>query len=118
MQDSRGGIANAVDTTDTMREIGRDISEGRSAEAAEAQLDHFIERRHNERIRTEGERAEMEAWELSARIHASKLERDNAAKWRRFHLEQAERAERNAALIAAEHRRRAEVLEATEGGAA
>jgi hypothetical protein len=87
----------------------------RTLEAAERDIDRFIERRHERRILDEGERRDLEAWELSARVHAAAVRRERAEAWRLYHLEQAERAERNAAEIASEHRRRAEkLLEANE----
>ena len=55
-----------------------DISD---SERAEKSLDTLIERRHDQRRQTEGERAEEELWQASARIHAAKRQRELAAEW-------------------------------------
>jgi hypothetical protein len=87
-----------------------------AVERVEAELDSFILKRVRER---EDEPRIEEAWAESARRHAEKLRQDNEAAWYAFHLSQAERIERTAAQLAADHRARAEALaeEPGRGGA-
>jgi hypothetical protein len=85
----------------------------------EAELDTFIARRHEKRLRHEGDRSTEEAWQLSARVHNAKLMRENAAAWIDYHRTAAERARRNLEELIARHEAAAEMLEAdTKGDAA
>ena len=67
------------------------------------------------RERGEGEEAHL-AWEASARRALERSRAELRQQWHEFHLEQAERLERTAEALAAEHRARAEAL-LEEGGA-
>jgi hypothetical protein len=68
------------------RGIGRDI--GR---AVERELDAFISRRHEQRVKTEGERQIEEAWRESVRAYEEKRRQVARLEWRAFHCGQAER---------------------------
>ncbi len=65
-----------------------DISRG---EAMEKELDGLIRRRHDARVRDEGERREEELWRESERRHAEMRSRQNRAAWADYHAEQAAR---------------------------
>jgi hypothetical protein len=95
----------------------RNVLDPIAVERAESEIDGFISRRARENA--EANRIE-EAWAESARRHAEKRRQDNEAAWYAFHLSQAERIERTAAELAANHRACAEALteEAEEGIAA
>jgi hypothetical protein len=59
-----------VETAQEIREPGKNIGRDlRTAEKLEADLDALIERRHNQRVATEGERPAEEAWLESERLH-------------------------------------------------
>jgi hypothetical protein len=55
-----------------------DIKQG---EKVEGELDILIARRHEKRVAEQGERAELEAWQLSARVEEERERRENAAAW-------------------------------------
>ncbi len=78
-----------------------DITHG---ERAEASLDTLIERRHERRIKDEGQRQLEELWMPSERAYAARRSRELAEEWYFYRLDQAERAERNGVVIAAGHR--------------
>jgi hypothetical protein len=59
--------------------LSRDIAQGAQVDG---ELDAFIERRHRERVKEEGERREEEAWKESARKHAEKQRRQARYEWR------------------------------------
>ncbi len=86
------------------RDIGRDIGRG---EAVEHELDAFISKRHEQRLKTEGERQIEEAWsesERRAEAHRREELRGCWLKWyRRLECGYLERA--------AECGRRADALE-------
>ena len=44
-------------------------------------LDRLIEKRHEERVQTEGERAREELWQASVRAHNVRQEQDLNAAW-------------------------------------
>lgn len=48
------------------------------SEAAERQIDRFIERRHSQRVRNEGERRAEESWKASERRLAAAREAEEA----------------------------------------
>lgn len=81
-----------------------DIAKG---EAAEAENSAFIERRHNQRIRDEGERLEEEAWMVSERLNNARRLRENTAAWYGYLMNSADSIERTAAEIAATKRAQA-----------
>jgi hypothetical protein len=82
-----------------------------AVEAAEAQIDQFIEKRAREKA--DANRIEAE-WALSERRHVQRRQERLREEWRSYHLEQAECLERTAAELAAEHRARAEALAGSE----
>ena len=84
-----------------------------ATERLEAELDAFVEKRSRE-SGAEREREEMYA-ESVRRYHARRQER-NRELWRAYYLDQAERLERTAAELAADHRARAEQLLEEAGG--
>jgi len=60
------------------RGIGRDIGRG---EAVEHELDAFISKRHEQRVKTEGERQALEAWQESERQYAERRREENRLAW-------------------------------------
>jgi hypothetical protein len=70
------------------RGIGRDIGRG---EAVEYELDAFISKRHEQRVKSEGERQLEEAWKESVRAYEEKRRQMARLEWRAFHCGQAER---------------------------
>jgi len=54
--------------------LNRDIVA--TGEKVEAELDHFISKRHQQRVLLEGERAVEESWKESTRRQAAKAEAD------------------------------------------
>ena len=72
-------------------------------EAVEAELTRLIERRHDERVKTEGERAEEALWVSSAREYAEREKRQLEAARYAFEMNLCEIHER----LAAEHEERA-----------
>ena len=69
----------------------------------EAELTRLIERRHDERVKTEGERAEEALWVSSAREYAEREKRQLEAARYAFEMNLCEIHER----LAAEHEERA-----------
>ena len=84
--------------------IGRDISAG---ERTEAELAAMIERRHEVRVRDEGERPAEEAWMESERRHGARRHEENIVAWHSYLMDSADNIERTAAEIAAEKRAKA-----------
>jgi hypothetical protein len=80
------------------------------SEQVETDLDRLIEKRHGQRVLSEGERPSEELWTASERIYEGKRQRRRAWEWVRYFEEQAARAERNGALVAAANRRKAHAL--------
>jgi hypothetical protein len=74
--------------------------------AVEKDLDRLIERRHEQRVTDEGERAVEEVWAESARRHAHALRKAARAEWTLYHEHMSELHQR----LAAEHREKAERL--------
>ena len=72
-------------------------------EMVEAELTRLIERRHDERVKTEGERREEELWVSSAREYAEREKRQLEAARYAFEMNLCEIHER----LAAEHEERA-----------
>ena len=77
-------------------------------------LDTLIERRTREHSKA-NELAAM--WRRSEEAYREKRRRENRARWHAFHLDQAERIERTAAELVAQHRAKASLLEEPGGGA-
>src|SRR5215210_2095770 len=90
-------------------------SADRSAEAAEAQLDSFISRRHEQRAKDEGERRAEEMWAESVRRHEAQMREENRLLWLGYHKAAAERARRNLEALVARHEAAATMLEAELG---
>ena len=72
-----------MDVTEPGRAVGREIASG---EAVEHELDAFVSRRHDQRVKSEGERAAEELWEAGARAHGRRQEADERAERVTFHL--------------------------------
>ncbi len=85
-----------------------------AAERVESELDRIIEKRARE---AKDAQAIEKAWKESERRHRKRRREQNREAWRCYYLDQAERLERTAAELAAEHRARAEELAGHEGPA-
>jgi hypothetical protein len=68
--------------------LSRDITRGAQVDG---ELDAFIERRHKERVKAEGERAQEEAWRESERKHNAARDAELRDAWCSYHQEQAAR---------------------------
>ena len=103
--------------------IELDISHG---EAAEAQLDAFIERRARERIRENGRTASQDAatartelWKASVRRYEEQRRLMARAEWHAYHCGQVERHRRTLEELIAHHEEQArKLLEGNEEGEA
>jgi hypothetical protein len=92
-------------------DLAHDISEGfAKGETGEATLDSFISKRHDQRVKAEGERQAEEMWAESVRRYNAQQRERHRAEWYAYHAAQAERVERTAAQIAADHRAQAQKL--------
>lgn len=60
----------------------------------DADIDAFIERRHQQRVKAEGERREEEAWKESTRKHAETQRQQARLEWHLHHTTQAQRLRR------------------------
>ena len=77
-----------------------DIAKG---EATEQDLDLFIERRHDQRVAAEGERAEEELWAVSAAKYAARRQRELAQQWLAYHIARRRTHRHTFALLDAHH---------------
>ncbi len=77
------------------------------SEQVETDLDRLIEKRHDQRVLSEGERAAEELWAESVRRYNARQEADHRAAWHEYEL----RLYRIHSDLAAEHLARAERLE-------
>lgn len=77
---------------------------------AEQSIDRFIERRHAQRVKVEGERAQEMAWKESSRKHAAAREAELREAWCSYHQEQAERHMAVLADLIAHHEEQAKRL--------
>ena len=68
--------------------IGRDIATG---DRADAQIDGFISRRHDQRVKSEGERPAEEAFMESERRYDARRRAEVRAAWVDYHEGQAAR---------------------------
>ena len=84
-------------------------------ETAESHLDALITKRHDQRVRDEGERAEHELWEESVERYNAKRQAELVFAWVEYHEEAAERALANGEAIAARHRAQIEALLSSNG---
>jgi hypothetical protein len=89
------------------RGIGRDIGRG---EAVEHELDAFISKRHERRVKSEGERQAEEAWKESVRRYEARRREENRQAWASFHETQAERHSCTLAGLIAGHQEKARKL--------
>ena len=95
--------------------LSRDITQG---EQIDGDLDRLIERRHRQRVKEEGERAQEEAWAESARKHAEKQRQQARYEWHLHHQGQAERLRRTLEELIEHHEEKAEQLMSGGGDAA
>ena len=86
-------------------------------EKVEGELDILITRRHEQRVRDEGERAAEELWRVSARIHEAKQQREKLEAWRCYHEDQAASHRRTLEALIAKHEEAAQMLEDDEPSA-
>jgi hypothetical protein len=100
------------------RSLNRDIATNRSPEAAERELDRFIEHRSVKLRRENKERAEEEAWRESTRKANAVREAELREQWSSFHLDQAARHRATLEALASHHEQRAEELLNQPEGAA
>jgi hypothetical protein len=87
--------------------LSRDIAAG---EHVEKEIDQFISRRHDQRVKAEGERAAEEAWGESTRAYEEKRRQVARLEWHAFHCGQAERHRRTLEALIACHEAAAERL--------
>jgi hypothetical protein len=82
--------------------------------AREAELDRLITKRHDQRTRSEGERAEQALWKESVKRYHEQRRRENCAAWYAHEMNLCEVHAR----LSEEHRIRAEELlkDRVEGG--
>ena len=71
------------------------------------QLDALIDKRAKQR---DAERKREAMYAQSVRRYHARRRKRNQEAWHEFHLDQAERIERTAAILAADHRSKAEAL--------
>ena len=76
--------------------------------ATEKELDAMIRRRHDQRVKAEGERAAEELWQESVRRYNARQDADHRLAWFEYEM----RLYRIHSGLAAEHLARAEKLEA------
>jgi hypothetical protein len=93
--------------------LSRDLAQGEQVDGA---IDAFIEKRHAQRVKEEGERAEEEAWKESTRKHAAKQRQQARYEWHLHHTDQAERLRRTLEALIAHHEEQASKLGASLGG--
>ena len=84
-----------------------DISQG---ETAESHLDALITKRHDQRVKEEGERPAEEMYAESVRRQHERQEREIRAQWYGWHCAQAERHRRTLEALIAHHELEAEKL--------
>ncbi len=95
-----------VEELGTGRDLSREIAHG---ESVERELDAFIERRPEQRAKTEGERAVEDLWREAERKEAKRRREENRGGWLAYYR----RLERGYLERAAECAGRADELEGT-----
>jgi hypothetical protein len=85
--------------------LNRDITRG---EATEKELDRLITRRHDARVRGEGERRAEEMWQESVKRYEEKRLQMARLEWHLHHMGQAERLRRTLEDLVAFHEAEAE----------
>jgi hypothetical protein len=86
------------------------------SEHVEKELDLLISRRHDKRVKDEGERLEEELWRESERRHAEHRREQNRLAWLDYHRAAAERTRRTLEALVSDHEAKAEKLCAEECG--
>ena len=81
------------------------------SEHVEKELDLLISRRHDKRVKDEGERLEEELWRESERRHTEHRREQNRLAWLDYHRAAAESARRTLEALIARHEAAAEMLE-------
>jgi hypothetical protein len=76
-----------VDVSELGAAIGRDIAAG---EAVEHELDAFISRWHEQRLKSAPEREAEAVWKASERRQEAARRRENHARWYGWHMHRAE----------------------------
>jgi len=79
-------------------------------ETAESHLDALITKRHDQRVKDEGERAEHELWQESVERYNAKRQAELVFAWVEYHERAAAKALANGQAIAARHRAQIETL--------
>lgn len=87
------------------RNLGQAFAPG---EQVEHELDVFISRRHEQRVRSEGERAVEAAWRESERKHEAARRAANQSAWHAYHLSAAERLRATLGSLIRKHEAEAE----------
>jgi hypothetical protein len=101
---------------DVGKALSRDIaSEARSDEAAEAEIDRFIEKRSKALKAENRERREEEAWKESSEKANAAREAELREQWSSYHLDQAERHKAVLEDLVAHHKQQAQKLGASLG---
>ncbi len=85
--------------------IGRDISKG---EQVEREIDQFIQKRHEGRVRDEGERCKEEIWAASERTYFAHQAEEQRLARLAFHEGQAVRLSSTLGHLVAYHEEQAE----------
>jgi hypothetical protein len=86
-----------------MQGTGRDIARG---EVVEHELNAFIAKRHERRVKDEGERQVEEMWKTRERLEVARQRRELDAEWRGWHRSRAALYAR----LSAEHEEQAKRL--------
>jgi len=79
--------------------------------AVEGELANFISRRHEKRVKEEGERTAEEMWAESERRYAARRREENRAAWCRYHQDQAVRHRASLEALATYHESKAAKLQ-------
>jgi DNA repair photolyase len=87
--------------------LSRDITQGAQVDGA---IDEFIEKRHRQRVKEEGERQAEEMWKESTRKHAEKQRQQARLEWHLHHQGQAERLRRTLESLIEHHEEQASKL--------
>jgi hypothetical protein len=109
MQTNVCGKAKGVQSVDIAAQpgqgIGRDIATG---EKVEAEIDAFASRRHEQRVKNEGERLAEEVWMESERAYFARRDEDRRLERLAYHEGQAQRLSGVLGSLVAHHQAEAE----------
>jgi hypothetical protein len=100
-------VGVALDRNIASSARGNDAADG---EWVEKELDHFIAKRHKQRVKEEGERPEEEAWVESERRENARRREQNRLAWYEFHTMRATSLRADLEALIAHHEGRAEKL--------